>query len=205
MSSKWTALAAVSLCSVLLCVGGCVGAAIEGVKGGHVAMAGAYKETTPVAEGALAKYKGYKVGTCSIKILTVPADTKEKDRTKVQEQIDHDTKVANKVMALLPDRFNEYMVDDAKLHLGAAPALVASVKDVRVKQRKGAIGVAIPKSDVTSTVTLSDAKTGKVLGVATVYDHTSSRIHGNPRQLANFICRGTAKWINESRKPRKKK
>jgi len=179
-----------------------VGAAIEGVKGGHVAMAGDYKETTPVAEGALAKYKGYRVGACSHQIVTVPADTKEKDRAKVQEQIDHDTKVAREVVALLPDRYNEFMVDDAKLTLGARPTLVASVSDVRVKKRKGFVGVAVPKADVTSTVTLSDGATGKVLGVAMVYDHTSSRLFGNPRQLANFICRGTAKWINESRKPK---
>jgi len=203
VSSKWAALAAVSLCSVLLCVGGCFAVAIEGVKGGHVATAGDYKEITPVAEGALAKYKGYRVGACSYMTLTVPADTKEKDRAKVQEQIDHDTKVVKEVVALLPDRYNEFMVDDAKLALGAKPTLVASVKDVRVKQRKGVVGAALPKAEVTSTVTLSDGETGKVLGVATVYDHTSSRLLGKPRQLANFICRGTAKWINESRKPKK--
>ena len=202
MSSKWAALAAVSLCSVLVCVGGCVGAAIEGAKSGHVAMAGDYKEITPVAEGALAKYKGYRVGSCSHEIVTVPANTEEEDRAKVQEQIDHDTKVAKEVVALLPDRYNEYMVDDAELQLGAKPTLVASVSDVRVKQRKGVVGVAVPKAEVTSTVTLSDGETGKVLGVAMVYDHTSSRLLGNPRQLANFICRGTAKWINESRKPK---
>lgn len=199
MSNKSMVLAALPMCCILLCVGGCVGAAIEGVKGGHVAMAGEYKEITPVPEGALATYKGYKMGACSCMTLTVPADTKEKDRAKVQEQIQHDMKVATEVVALLPGRFDEYMVDDAEIHLGVTPALVVSVKDVRVKQRKGAVGVAMPNAEITATVTLSDAQTGNVLGVATVYDHTSSRILGNPRQLANFIGRGTAKWINESR------
>ena len=92
-------------------------------------------------------------------------------------------------------------MDNAKLHLNAKPALVISARDIRINLRSGVASVALPKYWIKSVVTLTDAKTGKVLGVAKVYGRTSSRILGNPRQLANFISRGTAKWINHSRLP----
>ncbi len=187
------------MCVLLLCGTGCALPAIEGAKAGHVAMAGDYIEISPVATGALAQYRGYRVGELACQAVSVPEDTSEQDRPKVQEQIDHELKVAQEVVGLLPDRFDEYMVDDANLHLDITPVLVVSVRDVRVKQRTGLVGGLLPKAEVESTVTLTDAQTGDILGVATIYDHTTSRILGNARQLANFICRGTAKWINESR------
>ena len=190
-------LAAGLMSSVLMCVGGCALPAIEGAKAAHVAMAGEYKEITPVAEGAIAKYKGYSVGELSSKVATIPEDTSEEDRAEAQERLDQELKIAQEVVALLPDRFNEYMVDDANLHLDAVPALVVSVRDIIVKKRQGLVGGLLPQVEVESTVTLTDAQTGEILGVATVYDHTSSRVLGSARQLANFICRGTASWINE--------
>lgn len=183
----------------LLCAAGCLLPAIEGAKAGHVALEGKYKETTPVAKGALATYAGYTVGTCSIKPVTMPADTKEADKPKIQKQIDGEVKLAKGAVAVLPERFNEYLVTDASLRLGATPTITIAVRDVRVIQRQGAIGTVFPNVEVESTVTLADAKTGKVLGVATVFGHTSSRVLGTARQLANFIGRGTAKWISESR------
>ena len=57
----------------------------------------------------------------------------------------------------------------------------------------------LPRVAVEGVVTLADAQTGQTLGSAKLFGHTSSLILGTPRQLANFICRGTAKWVNESR------
>ena len=185
----------------LLCAAGCLLPAIEGAKAAHVALEGKYTEIIPAAKGTLSTYKGYKVGACSSKTVALPADTKESDKPKAQEQIDAEVKYAQEVAVMLPERFSEYLVDDAKLQPGATPTLVVTVKDVRVTQRHGIIGVALPQVDVESTVTFTDAQTGKVLGVASVYGHTSSRVLGNARQLANFIGRGTAKWINENRAP----
>ncbi len=161
MSLNRVWLATIAICVVQVCVAGCAAVAIEGAKGAHVASAGDYTEIRGVAEGALAKYKGYKVGTLSIKIVTVPEDTKEKDRLKVQEHINKEMEIAKEVVALLPERFSEFMVDDAGIHLGVAPALVASVADVRVTKRKGAAGVLLPKAEIEALVTLTDARTNE--------------------------------------------
>ena len=198
MSHKSTYLAGALICGLMLLVAGCAMPAIEGLKAGHVASAGDYEETTPAARQALTKYKGYKLGKLSWQPVSVPADTEEDDLEDAQEQVDHELKVAKEVVALLPDRFAEYMVDDAGLQLNAKPAIVVSVVDVRVKQRTGFVGVAMPKAEVEAIVTLTDAETGEVIGTAKVSDHTTSRVLGDGRQMANFICRGTAKWIREN-------
>jgi len=195
MSRKLAVLAVGLMGGLVLCAAGCLLAGVEGAKAAHVAIEGVYEEATPVAAGALAQYKGYRMGACLKKNLTVPADTKEADKPKAQEQIDSEMQRAQEVVAVLPERFSEYMVNDAKLQPGATPTLLITVRDVHVTQRTGVLGVLLPNVQVTSVVTLADAQTGQVLGVANVSGHTSSRVLGSARQLANFIGRGTGKWI----------
>ena len=198
MSHKTGLLAAVAICGLMLLIAGCALPAIEGLKAGYVGSAGDYEETTPAAQRAMVKYKGYKLGKLSWQPVSVPADTEPDDMEEAQEQVDHELKVAKEVVGLLPERFAEYMVDDAGLQLNAKPAVVVSVVDLRVKQRTGFAGVALPKAEVEAIVTLTDGETGKVVGAAKVFDHTTSRVLGDARQMANFICRGTAKWIHEN-------
>ena len=193
-------LAAFGLGGVLLLSSvGCALPVIEGAKAAHVATEGVYEEITPIAAGVLAKYKGYKVGECSRKAVLVPLDTKPADKAEIQKQIDEEIQMAEEVVAILPERMNEYAVDDAMLQLNATPALVVSVRDVRVTKKHGAMATAFPRVAIESKVTLTDGATGRVLGVATVSGHTSSLVLGDARQLANFICRGAALWIHESR------
>ena len=195
MSRKLAFLAVGLMGGLVLCAAGCFMFGVEGVKGAVLADAGDYGETTPVAAGTLAQYKGYRMGACLKKNLTVPADTKEADKPKAQEQIDSEMQRAQEVVAVLPERFGEYMVNDAKLQPGATPTQLITVRDVHVTQRTGILGVVLPNVQVTSVVTFADAQTGQVLGVANVSGHTSSRVLGSERQLANFIGRGTGKWI----------
>ena len=198
MSHKTGSLAAVAVCGLMLLTTGCALPAIEGLKAGHVGSAGDYEETTPAAQRAMVKYKGYKLAKLSWQPVTIPPDTEEDDLEEAREQADHELKVAKEVVGLLPERFAEYMVDDAGLQLNAKPAIVVSVVDLRVKQRTGFVGVAMPKAEVEAIVTLTDGQTGEVIGAAKVFDHTTSRVLGDARQMANFICRGTAKWIREN-------
>ena len=184
---------------IFLYTAGCVLPVVEGIKAAHLVLEGDFDEITPVAQGALEKYKGYKVGTLSWEAVTLPEDTKEADKPKAQEHLDRELKFAQEAVAILPDRFGEYIVDNAELHLNVTPCLVISVRDLRVQLRKGFMSVALPKAWVESIVTLTDAQTGNVLGEAKVYGRTSSRILGTPRHLANFVSRGTAKWINKVR------
>ena len=189
MLRKHLYVAVVAMGGLVVCGAGCLLPVIEGAKAAHVAVEGEYDEITPVAAGVLAKYKGYKVGSAGCVVLTADASDENKE----------DAEFAQKVAAVVPERFDEYMVNDAKLQAGAAPALLVTVRDIKVIQRHGVIGTALPQAEVVSVVTLADAGSGKMLGVAKVYGHTSSRVLRNPRQLANFICRGTAKWISEKR------
>jgi len=201
MSHKSTFLAVVLMGGLLTCAGGCLLPFVEGAKAGHVAMEGDYEMIVPLAPGALNKYKGYRMGPCSWMKAALPEDTADDKRAEAQKQLDDELKIAREIVAILPDRYDEYMVDDAKIHLGATPALSISVRDVRVTKRHGLVSVALPKVEVTAVVTLSDALTGQALASANVSGHTSSLVLGTPRQLANFLGRGTAKWINEKRQP----
>lgn len=199
MSHGRLALAVCLLGVLVLTAVGCFLPIVEGVKAADVALEGEFDEIDPVAPGALDAYTGYTVGTCTWKPRSVPADTKPEDRKEIQRQIDEELDLAKKIVALLPSRYEEYMVDDAELTPGASPTLLISVADVWVDKRHGVVSVALPKCYVESIVTLADAATGKVLGTAKVHGDTSSRVLTTPRQLTNFICRGTGKWINAKR------
>jgi len=200
MLHKRIILAASLMCVLLMYTGGCALPFIEGGKVVHLIMEGDYDQITRITDRAeLAKYKGYQVGQLTWKAIAIPDDTKEADRPKAIAHLQRELRFARDAVSILPDRFAEYLVDNAKLRLGAKPALIVSVRDLRVTLRKGIMSVALPKAWVESIVTLADAKTGKVIGVAKVYGRTSSRILGNSRHLANFISRGTAKWITQVR------
>jgi len=201
MSRNRAFLAAGLVCGLVVYAAGCALPVIEGVKAVHSVLEGEYETITPLAREALVKYKGYQVGTLVYRPVTLPEDTKEENRAQAQKDLNREIEFAQGVVAILPDRFNEYLVDNAGLRLNTQPALTVSVRDIRVTLRKGFMSVALPKAWVESIVTLSDAKTGAALGEAKVYGSTTSRILGSPRHLGNFISRGTAKWITETREP----
>jgi len=184
------------MCGVVVAAVGCILPAMEGGKALLLAFEGDYEEIEAVAPEAVSPYRGFRVGAlavCSIDELP-----------KLKEDEEYEFEMAHKIVEQLPDRLSHFMIEDAKLEPGASPAVTVSVEDVRVTKRTGLGGVALPKVEVWARVTLSDASRGEVLGVAEVHGDTGSRIIANPMQLASIISRGTAKWINDCRKRKKR-
>jgi len=170
---RWMIVAA-----ALVAVGlaGCVTAAVESAKVGMLAFENDYDAAKPLDPKVMAKYKGYKLGAIS-------AESDERSQEAGQK---------------LPERFVVFMEDDTHLVPGASPAVLISVKNIKVTKREGVVGVALPKIDVIAEVTLTDADKGTLLGTATVSGKTGSRTVGNPMQMASIIARATAKWIADN-------
>jgi len=177
--------------SFALLLAGCLMAGIEGAKAVALAFEGNYVEREPLSARALARYRGFKVGTLRAAGL--------EELEPLAGSVEYDTEMAEKVLGRLPDRLEVFMKDDAQLTYYGRPAMVVNMENVKVIKRTGVGGLALPKVEVWATVSLVDAASGEELGQAEVAGTTGSRVAANEMQLASILSRGTAKWINESK------